>query len=299
MTGGLEDRLAPYRAKVDEALDRLLPIQDGPAATVAGAMRYAVLGGGKRLRPVLALLACEACGGAAPLALEPAAAVELIHAYSLVHDDLPSMDDDDLRRGRPTVHRAFDEATAVLAGDGLLTLAFEVLATYPRGREHAPGRADAVAVAARAAGVAGMVGGQIADIEAEGAGADGTASRLEWIHRHKTGALIACAAEIGAIHAGADGPRRRAVAEYGALLGLGFQIADDILDETASAETLGKTPGKDRRSDKTTYPGVYGLETARRHARTVIDSALAVLRSAELDDPLLAELARHAIERSS
>jgi len=299
MTLALESRLASYRAMVDEALERLLPREGGLASTVSRAMRYAVLGGGKRLRPALALAACEACGGTASAVLEAAAALEMIHTYSLVHDDLPSMDDDDLRRGRATVHRAFDEATAVLAGDGLLTLAFELLGSYPTGDQHAARRTAAVAVAARGAGVAGMVGGQIADIEAENAGEHDMASRLEWIHRHKTGALMSACAEVGAIHGGADPGRRRQLAEYGMQLGLAFQIADDILDETATAEALGKTPGKDRRAGKTTYVGLYGLGRAREQARAAVDEALEALRPGGTEDALLAALAHHAIRRSS
>ncbi len=296
MKPATEARLSAHRQAVEATLDRLLPPETGPGATLARAMRYAVFGGGKRLRPVLAVMACEACGGSADDVLAPAAALEMIHTYSLIHDDLPAMDDDDLRRGRPTVHRAFDEAVAILAGDGLLTLAFEVLARYPAGDDRAPARADAVAVVAGRAGALGMVGGQIADIEAERAAAG--ADRLEWIHRHKTGALLSASAELGAIHAGADPSRRRALVEYGAALGLAFQIADDILDETSTVEALGKTPGKDRRAGKTTYPALFGLEGARREARRLIETALATLRPLGLTDPALEDLARYAVTRS-
>ncbi len=293
----LERELKQRRQRVDAALQELLPAERGPAATVARAMRYAVFGGGKRLRPILSLAACESCGGSADEALEPAAALELLHTYSLIHDDLPAMDDDDLRRGRPTVHRAFDEAVAILAGDALLTLAFGILGTRPAGAERAARRAEAVAVAAAGAGVAGMVGGQIADLEAEGRPAD--PQRLEWIHRHKTGSLLAASAEVGAIHAGAPVETRRALAAYGAALGLAFQITDDVLDRTASAERLGKTPGKDEAAGKATYPALYGVEDSRRRALALVDDARAELRRVELEAPLLDALARYAVDRTS
>jgi geranylgeranyl diphosphate synthase type II len=273
------------------------PPADGPAATVASAMRYAVLGGGKRLRPVVALAACGACGGCEGDAIEAAAALELVHTYSLVHDDLPSMDDDDLRRGRPTTHRAFGEAAAILAGDALLTLAFEVLAEHPRGDAFAARRAAAAVAVARRAGLCGMVGGQIADLEAEGAAAD--AERLAWIHRHKTGALFAASAELGAIIAGAGEAIRGALSRYGAALGLAFQIADDVLDCTASAATLGKTPGKHQAAGKTTYPSLYGIDASRARADALVEEALAALAPIDGAGGPLAALARHAVSRSS
>ncbi len=291
----LEEYLRRERQAVEGALGRLLPPARGPAARVARAMRYAVTGGGKRLRPVLCIAACEACGGQAEDALDPAAALEMIHAYSLVHDDLPAMDDDDLRRGRAATHRAFGEAEAILAGDALLTLAFEILATRPEGHERAVRRLDAVAVAAAGSGVAGMVGGQIADLGAVGAPV--RASLLEWVHRHKTGALLAACAEVGAIHAGAGARERRALARYGETLGLAFQIADDILDRTATAEELGKTPGKDRRSHKATYPALMGLEASRRKAARVAEAAIAELAPLGGSAPVLEAMARYAVSR--
>jgi geranylgeranyl diphosphate synthase type II len=232
--------------------------------------------------------------------IQPACALELIHTYSLVHDDLPAMDDDDLRRGRATLHRRFGEAEAILAGDAMLTLAFEILGTHPAGAAQAVARADAVRVAARGAGLGGMVGGQIADIEAERRGAD--AERLGWIHRHKTGALFAACAEIGALHAGADAATCAAASRYGTAFGLAFQITDDVLDCTASAEALGKTPGKDDRAGKATYPALYGLERAQRLAQEAADAAaraaadLAVRPAAAAR---LLELARLAVDRRS
>jgi geranylgeranyl diphosphate synthase type II len=291
----LESYLREKKRRVDETLDRLLPEPKGPARTIVEAMRYAVTAGGKRLRPILALASAEACGGELEDVIEPAAALEMLHTYSLIHDDLPAMDDDDLRRGRPTVHRAFGEAEAILAGDALHTLAFEVIAGRPPGERHAARRNDAVRVLATSAGIAGMVGGQMADLEAERAPVD--AAGLEWIHRHKTGALLAASTEIGAILAGADGTARSAMARYGATLGLAFQIADDILDCTATAEDLGKTPGKDEVAGKATYPALFGLEASRKRADALVDEALETLRPHRLLSPPLESLARFAVHR--
>ncbi|HXV77717.1 MAG TPA: farnesyl diphosphate synthase [Candidatus Polarisedimenticolaceae bacterium] len=291
----LDHYLKTRKAQVDETLDALLADRDGPAATVVAAMRYAVRAGGKRLRPVLALAAGEACG--APLAslLRPACALELVHTYSLIHDDLPAMDDDEMRRGQPTVHRAFGEAEAILAGDALQSLAFEVLATYPEGEAHAAGRAEAVRVVAHCAGIDGMVGGQVADLEAERAVVD--AEGLDWIHRHKTGALLTASALLGAIHSPAGPAAREALGTYGRNLGLAFQITDDILDRTSTADALGKTPGKDQRAGKATYPRLYGLEESRRRAAELIERALDALRSRGLLSEPLSALARYAVTR--
>lgn len=277
------------RPKVDAALERLLPAPTGPAATVAEAMRYAVFGGGKRLRPLLAVAAYEASGGAlASTPWEAAAALELVHTYSLVHDDLPAMDDDDRRRGRATVHRAFGEAEAILAGDGLLTLAFEVLAPWP----------DGVAAVARGAGTSGMVGGQIADLEAEGRPTD--LEGVRWIHLHKTGALLAAAAELGGVLAGAPRPGREALAAYGRSLGLAFQAHDDVLDRTATAEDLGKTPGKDLDAGKATVPSILGIDGARAEAERWAAEAVAALEgSTWASREVLEALARWAVSRSS
>lgn len=291
----LQSYLADNKRRVDQTLESLLPAPTGPATTVLEAMRYAVTAGGKRLRPILAMAACEACDGAIEDVIEPAAAVELIHTYSLIHDDLPAMDDDDLRRGRPTVHRAFGEAEAILAGDALQALAFEILATRPLGADRSSRRNEAVRILADGAGVAGMVGGQMADLEAERSPVD--ADGLEWIHRRKTGALLAASAELGAIHAGATDADRSALAEYGRTLGLAFQIADDILDCTATAQDLGKTPGKDLEAGKATYPALYGLAASRERAEILIDEALNVLRENGLLSEPLAALARFAVNR--
>jgi geranylgeranyl pyrophosphate synthase len=292
--------LQGWREEIEATLARVLADRPGPAATVRKAMRHAVLGGGKRLRPLLTLAVCRACGGRTGEVLLPAAALELVHAYSLVHDDLPAMDDDALRRGRPTVHVAFGEAAAILAGDALLTLAFELLATHPRGADAAARRADAVGTVARAAGASGMVGGQQADLEAERA-LPGSLDpgHLRWIHAHKTGALLGAAAELGALHAGWDAARREPLARFGEALGLAFQIADDILDATASQEALGKTPGKDARSGKATYPLLFGLAESGRMAEEQMEAALAELHAAGVadDDGVLASLTRGAVRR--
>lgn len=292
----VEAWLAEKARDIEAELDRLLPPEDGPAARLAAAMRYAALGGGKRLRPALVLACCRAAGGDETSVLGPAAAVEMIHAYSLVHDDLPAMDDDDLRRGRPTTHRAFGEAIAILAGDALLTLGFEVLASRPVGDSGAARRAEAVRIAALAAGAAGMVGGQMADLEAERV--DPISAPLAWIHEHKTGSLMAAAAEIGGIHGGASGAARVALSRFGRILGLAFQIADDILDLTSTREALGKTPGKDRAAGKATWPAVHGLERSRREAAELAEAAAAEL--AALPGPVapLRALARFAASRA-
>lgn len=289
--------LRARRERVDRAIEAYLPPGTGFAATVVDAMRYAILGGGKRLRPAVTLETCAACGGDDALAMPAAVAVEMIHTYSLVHDDLPAMDDDDLRRGRPTVHVRYGDAVAILAGDGLLTLAFEILGRDPEGAELAPLRADATVAIARGAGVAGMVGGQIADLEGEGAAAD--ACRLEWIHRHKTAALFRASAEAGAILAGASADERDAAAEYGDALGLAFQIADDVLDRTATAEQLGKTPGKDAAAGKSTYPALVGLDASRESARQQVARARDNLRRLPGATETLHALAGFAAERSS
>ena len=263
---------------MDEALDRYLPSEDdGPEALcpprLAAAMRYSILGGGKRLRPVLCLLAAEACGAEPGLALPAACALEMVHAYSLIHDDLPAMDDDDLRRGRPTCHKAFDEATAVLAGDGLLTLAFEVVAAHVRPAEAAAGCVRALA---EGAGPLGMVGGQMADLEAEGRGG-GTLDALEAIHRRKTGALLRASLRIGAIVAGAEPAISRALDVYGHAVGLAFQIIDDLLDVEGDEAKLGKRARKDSELGKWTYPGFLGIAGSRARAGQLAGEAVAAL----------------------
>ncbi len=290
------DYLERRRAEVDGALDALLPSSAGPAARLKETMRYAVFSGGKRLRPVLVLASCEAFGGRVEDALAPAAALEMVHTYSLIHDDLPAMDDDDLRRGRPTAHIAFGEAEAILAGDALLTLAFEVMATHPAGETAASRRAEAVAVLARRAGHSGMVGGQLADLLAERR--PPAEAPLEWIHRHKTGALLAASVEIGALHAGASAADLAGIARYGEAMGLAFQITDDVLDRTASAAELGKTPGKDVKSGKATYPALIGLDESRQEAKRLVALALEAIPGCVKEPAVLEALARYAVDRA-
>lgn len=258
---------------VNQALKRFAWPQTSAPRRLIAAMEYSLYAGGKRLRPLLALCAAEAVGGKPEDALPAAAALEMIHTYSLIHDDLPAMDDDNLRRGRPTCHKAFDDATAILAGDALNTYAFELVL------QHVPDPARAVAVGlelARAAGIDGMVGGQMADLEAEGAEAD--LQRLVYIHEHKTGALIAGAVTSGALLGGASQGQLEALRRYGQAIGLAFQVVDDILDMTATAEQLGKSPGKDAAANKMTYPRVMGLDKARQHAQELIGKALLELK---------------------
>ncbi len=292
----LKTYISERRETIDRELDRLLTCSESPAGTLEQAMRYAVIGGGKRLRPILVLEACLACGGDYRLALAPAAALEMIHTYSLVHDDLPAMDDDDLRRGRATTHKVFGEAMAILAGDSLLTLAFRILASEPAGDRVAVARCRAVALIADRAGMAGMVGGQIADLQAEGKPLE--QDRLEWIHRHKTGALLRGSVELGAILAGAGNRLIGAMERYGDALGLAFQISDDILDRTGTTADLGKTPGKDQESGKTTYPALLGLEGARAEAERHVETAVAALDDLPCDTSVLAGLARYTVTRN-
>jgi geranylgeranyl pyrophosphate synthase len=255
------------RQWADRVLEEVLAGLASSPGSLVDAMRYALLGGGKRLRPALARAICLHYGGSDEAASLPAAAVECVHAYSLVHDDLPSMDDDDLRRGRPTCHKVYGEALAILAGDALLTLAFELLArTGARAADHAR-------VLAIAAGHAGMVGGQVLDLAAETALA-GELDVAE-IHARKTAALFGAAAEMGAIAAGAPGPSRSLARNYGQALGRCFQATDDILDVTGDASTLGKTPGKDARGRKSTLVAALGLEGARIEAERLADLAQA------------------------
>jgi len=255
------------RAWSERALERFVPRADEPPGRLHEAMRYALFGGGKRLRPALLRLLCLELGGDEEDAVRPGAAIELVHTYSLVHDDLPAMDDDELRRGRPTVHVAFDEATAILVGDALLTLAFECLTGdgAPRGLEHAR-------VLAAAAGSRGMVGGQVLDLGLE---ADGAArlDALEDMHARKTAALFGAACEMGAIAAGRDAETRGRCAEFGRALGLLFQAVDDLLDVTGDARTLGKTPGKDAALERATLVRALGLAGAKTRARELAERA--------------------------
>jgi len=260
------------RARVDcEAeLGAWLDQRNGWPPVLHEATTYALMGGGKRLRPALVHLFCEALGGAPGAAREPALAIEMVHTYSLVHDDLPCMDDDDLRRGRATCHKVFGEAMAVLVGDTLLTEAFSVLAEAPRGC-HA-----LVEVLARASGATGMAGGQVLDLTL--AGSEATAEEVRAVHRAKTAALLAAACELGAVAAGVDASVRTRARNYGSALGLGFQAVDDVLDVVGDAHSLGKTPGKDQALDRATMVVALGLAGARAEARRRTDEARAAAR---------------------
>jgi geranylgeranyl diphosphate synthase type II len=260
-------------------------------------MRYAVLSGGKRVRPILALAACEAVPAPSELALPFGCAIELVHAYSLMHDDLPAMDDDELRRGRPTVHVVYGEALAILTGDALLTEAFRVAAEGAQTTGVDPARAlELIGTIAAAAGASGMVGGQVADLEAEGVAADRAV--VESIHQRKTAALIAAAVDAGAVAGNAGGARRAALAEYGRALGLAFQIADDILDATAPTAVTGKRVGGDAEHGKATYPAVLGLDGARRAARELLGRCLAATETLGPAAEPLRAIATFVVERA-
>lgn len=292
------------RAAVESALSRLLPDEATWPVRLHRAMRYAVLGGGKRIRPVLVVLAHRAAGGTVPGMVEAACGLELIHTYSLIHDDLPALDDDCLRRGRPTVHVAFDEPTAVLAGDALLTEGLAVVSRFPEGDARASRRAEAVSLVARAIGSVGMVGGQMEDLEATGQVTGGSSEvdpeeRLDRIHHHKTGCLLTAAVELGALHAGLDAEARQPWTRFGQRLGLAFQVADDILDCTATAGELGKSPGKDAESDKLTWVTLYGLDAARRKLEALEAEMVALAQDLEGAEGPLAFVARNVVRRRS
>jgi len=294
MSADFQAYYSARRALAETALRRAVP--RFKPARLKRAMDYSLLAGGKRLRPVLVMAAAEACGAPASRVLPMACAFEVLHTYSLIHDDLPAMDDDDLRRGRPTCHKAFDEATAILAGDGLLTLAFELAARNGA----VPGVKDkdaleASRILAVAAGGQGMVGGQMADIEAEGRPV-GLAG-LKAIHAGKTGALITGALEAGAVLAGASPSRRRALAAYGRHLGLAFQVADDILNVVGDPAKLGKGVGSDAAAHKATYPGLLGLQKARQIADNELARGLAALAPFKGAGEHLRGLARFVVER--
>ncbi|UCG57927.1 MAG: polyprenyl synthetase family protein [Phycisphaerales bacterium] len=275
-------------------LQRLLAEQADIDENLREALEYVLIAPGKRVRSALVLWCCELIGGEINRSAEiAAAAIEMVHTYSLVHDDLPAMDDDDLRRGRPTCHKVFGEATAILTGDALLTLAFEVIAK----RVDEPSTAvRLIGQLAEAAGPAGMVAGQIADLRAERT--DGTVETLERIHTNKTAKMFRCAAVMGGICGGAEEWQLRCLREYGLKIGLGFQIADDILDVNAPSEQLGKTAGKDARASKCTYPAVVGLEKAKQLERELADEAVASLKPLGREADILRELAAALLERT-
>ncbi len=301
----LEQLLAAEREAVETALRRLLPAADAWPSRLHRAMAHAVFAGGKRVRPVLARLAHRAAGGDPDTITEAACGLELIHTYSLVHDDLPAMDDDVLRRGQPTVHVAFDEATAILAGDALLAEGLLLLARHPQGAGWADLRARAVELVAEAVSSRGMVGGQAEDMASTGAGVgsgadrQGLEDRLERIHRHKTGCLLRASVELGALLARADGAVQARFAAFGLGLGLAFQVADDVLDATATARDLGKSPGKDEVSLKLTYVSLHGLDEARSRLAGLESALIEQARELEGPDGALAALAAYVCRRRS
>jgi geranylgeranyl pyrophosphate synthase len=292
----LPDFLAQARAFVDHQLDLLLPAESVSPTKLHTAIRWSVFAGGKRFRPALLLAVGETFGATSESLIAAACALEMIHTYSLVHDDLPSMDNDDLRRGRPTCHVRFGEATAILAGDALLTMAFKTFAEDDK--LPAAKRIRLISEIARAAGTPeGMVAGQAYDLEAEARPVD--AAELETIHRLKTGALITAAARCGAIIAEASPAELAAVTEYARQLGLLFQITDDLLDVTATAEAIGKTPGKDERSRKATYPALHGIEATRNYLASTHAAACDPLDRVERPTDLLRAIADFILEREA
>ncbi|MEP7272774.1 MAG: polyprenyl synthetase family protein [Acidobacteriota bacterium] len=283
-------------ALVEESLDALLPAVSEPPPLIHEAMRYSVFAGGKRLRPILVLAAGEVFGAQAADLLPAASALEMIHTYSLIHDDLPSMDNDTLRRGRPTCHVVFGEALAILAGDALLTQAFRALSGDGPVDEGI--RLRVISEVAEAAGtVRALIGGQVLDIQSEGNEVD--IKTLETIHRGKTGALIRCAVRVGAIIGGANEKELALVTIYGEKAGLAFQVADDLLDELATSEELGKTAGKDARTQKATYTALFGVEGARKRATELCHEAIQAVTLMGRDTETLEQIARFIVERRS
>jgi geranylgeranyl diphosphate synthase, type II len=289
----LGDYLGVRARRVDVALERLLPKASVKPEAIHRAMRYSLFAGGKRLRPILCLAAAESCGGDIEDALPPACAVECVHTYSLIHDDLPCMDDDDLRRGRPTSHKVFGEAVAVLAGDALLTAAFEILATVretPRYKLK-----DFMNELSFAAGSRQLIAGQVADLEGEGKKC--SRAELRFIHESKTAAMIIASLKLGAMAANATSGQVAALGKFGRYLGLAFQVIDDILDITQTSERLGKSAGKDVAAQKATYPALIGLEAARKEARRLTTSASKSLRALGERASRLREIADYLLIR--
>lgn len=270
LTGFLETRTAA----VNTALDRFLPSEKTKPATIHKAMRYSLFAGGKRMRPALVLAAAQACGGREAEAMPLACAVECIHTYSLVHDDLPAMDNDDFRRGKLTNHKVFGEGIAVLAGDALLTQAFEIAAQakgWPRYSHQ-----DLILETAKASGSLQLIAGQVADLEGEGKKT--STAQLKYIHERKTSALLCCSVRLGGMSANCSAAQLRALTDFGYHVGLAFQVIDDILDVTQTSEQLGKTAGKDTKAQKATYPSIVGLERSRKIAAELTDKAFAALK---------------------
>lgn len=291
----LQSYLSTKRCLIDDALSQYLPPEDAYPDVIFRAMRYGVLAGGKRIRPILTLAACEAVGGDVSVAMPTACAVEFIHAFSLIHDDLPALDNDDLRRGQPTAHKAFGEAIAILAGDALLAFAFQTI-TRTEGVS-AETVLDVVRRIASAAGTSGMVVGQVVDMISEGK--EIPAETLAFMHRHKTGALIEASVVCGGLLGGGSHDRIEALKLYGERLGLAFQIADDILDIEGEQEKIGKTVGSDLRKHKSTYPSLCGLDKSRDLARHAVGDAVNALRGFGSEADPLRAIAGFVIERDA
>jgi len=294
----LENYLSERISLVDEALSRWLPGEETLPFTLHKAMRYSVFAGGKRLRPILMIAACEAVGGDAQQVLHAACAMEMIHTYSLIHDDLPAMDDDDFRRGLPTNHKVYGEATAILAGDALLTEAFRLVADTDANREVPPVVAvKVIEILSRHAGSQGMVGGQVVDMEAEGKEID--FPTLEYIHTHKTGALILASVKIGALLGGGNKEQIAALTRFGGAAGLAFQVADDILDVIGDQDELGKDVGSDQARGKATYPALLGIDGARQRAAELCELAIDALTPLGESAEPLRILAHYIVNRTS
>jgi geranylgeranyl diphosphate synthase, type II len=289
----LKDYLARCTDEVNRALDSFLPRATARPATIHRAMRYSLFAGGKRMRPALCLAAAEACGASAEQALPLACAVECIHTYSLIHDDLPAMDNDDFRRGKPTNHKVFGEGIAVLAGDALLTQAFEIAAQARCSSRYS--HRDLILEIARASGSLQLIAGQVADLEAEGK--EISAAQLRYIHERKTSALLCCAVRLGGMSANCTPARLQALTDFGYHVGLAFQIIDDILDVTQTTEQLGKTAGKDTAAHKATYPSIVGLDQSRKIARQLTGRAFAALKTFKGTARALEALAAYLLER--
>jgi geranylgeranyl diphosphate synthase type II len=286
--------LAACITTVNDALDAFLPPATTKPATVHRAMRYSLFAGGKRMRPALCLAAAEACAGSASAALPLACAVECIHTYSLIHDDLPAMDDDDYRRGKLTNHKVFGEGIAILAGDALLTQAFEIAAQWRAQPRYSHQRV--ILEIARAAGSLQLIAGQVADLEGEGRKI--SANQLRYIHERKTSALLCCSVRLGGMSANCTAAQLAALTQFGYHVGLAFQIIDDILDVTQTSEQLGKTAGKDTAAQKATYPAIIGLEKSRKIARQLTDRAFASLKIFRGRAVALEALAAHLLQRN-
>jgi len=298
MSKRIEQYLDEKRSLIEKALQKFMPPASGLAGDVIESMNYSLFAGGKRLRPILCIAGAEAVGGSADDVLAVACALELIHTYSLIHDDLPAMDNDDYRRGKPTNHKVFGEAVALLAGDGLLTLSFNLMARL--GLERNIEKAvllQTMDLISTAAGYKGMVGGQTVDIIYEGKDSDPAV--VEYIHRHKTGALIAAAVTSGAILAGGSEEEARSLNRYGQQIGLAFQIADDILNIEGDSDILGKGIGSDKKRGKMTYPAVFGITESKRIQEELIDHAIEALKGFDDKADPLRDIARYIINRKT